>query len=295
MFSTNAMQCLLYAISTIVVISVVIALATNFTQLWCGITMLGDEALFVALTVFIYVVLDRDLGIDALSVLVLAAALNIVLKQWLALPRPPPSMWRVPAEGYGFPSGHTQLASAFWALIALQARDKRAELFAPIAILGSSIVIGVALSRLMLGVHFLHDVLGGAALGISVSMLYYYMVRKGSRYSALIVCSASSVLLATIGILFLDGIYTLKFFEIAGIALSLPLYAYIRPRLQGAKYGAVHKILAFAAIAPAIFLIALARTISNPYVVTAFYAIAVVMIEVSPLFSVVVLRRFKSK
>ncbi len=284
---------LLYVINVVVVISIVIALVTNSAQLWYGITMLGDEVLFVVLMVLIYVVLDSDLGIDVLSVLVLAAALNIVLKRWLALPRPPPSMWRVPAEGYGFPSGHAQLASAFWAIIALRARDRRVELFASITILGASIVIGVALSRLMLGVHFLHDVLGGAALGLGISMLYYYVAKKRSRYSVLIACSASSVLLAIIGILFLDGVYTLKLFEIAGIALPLPLYALIRSRLHGAEYSARHKILALIAITPAIFLIALARSVSNFFVVMVLYAIAVIIVMVSPLLGITMLQRFK--
>ncbi len=290
-----AVRRLLCMFNAVIVILIVIALVVNSTQLWYGITMLGDEMLLVVLMVLIYVVLDSDLGIDILTVLVLAAALNIVLKQWLALPRPPPSVWRVPAKGYGFPSGHTQLASAFWTIIALRVRDRHAKLFASIVMLGTSIVIGVALSRLMLGVHFLYDVLGGIALGLGISTLYYYTTKKRSYYFGLITCSAFSILLVIIGILFLDGVYTLKFFEIAGIALPLPLYAVIKSRLHRVEYGARHKMLALIAMTPAVFFIVLARMASNFFAVMALYAIAVIIIMVSPLLSIAMLQRFKLK
>ncbi len=74
----------------------------------------------------------------------------------------------VPSDTYSLPSGHT--AAAFVMLTSLQFHYPD---FAVVA-LGWAILIG--LSRILLGVHFLTDILAGALLGIASASAALYVV-----------------------------------------------------------------------------------------------------------------------
>jgi undecaprenyl-diphosphatase len=68
--------------------------------------------------------------------------------------------------GYSFPSGHTAAAAACWAAIALVVArrwKRRGRFFAALVALG--ITLAVAASRVLLGVHWLTDVIAGAITG----------------------------------------------------------------------------------------------------------------------------------
>ena len=66
--------------------------------------------------------------------------------------------------GPSFPSGHTSTAAASWAAFALVAGRWWGRRAWP-ALAGTAVGIAVALSRVLLDVHWLTDVLGGLALG----------------------------------------------------------------------------------------------------------------------------------
>ncbi|MDX6633857.1 MAG: hypothetical protein QOF06_60 [Solirubrobacterales bacterium] len=68
--------------------------------------------------------------------------------------------------GPSFPSGHTSTAAASWAAFALVAgRWWGRRAWPALAGLAVGIAVGVAVSRVLLDVHWLTDVLGGLALG----------------------------------------------------------------------------------------------------------------------------------
>jgi undecaprenyl-diphosphatase len=68
--------------------------------------------------------------------------------------------------GPSFPSGHSALAAAFWAAAALVlARRRSARTRALLAGGAVAIAVGVACSRVLLGVHWMSDVIGGLAFG----------------------------------------------------------------------------------------------------------------------------------
>jgi undecaprenyl-diphosphatase len=68
--------------------------------------------------------------------------------------------------GPSFPSGHTSTAAASWAAFALVAgRWWGRRSWAPLAGVAVGIAVAVAISRVLLDVHWLSDVLGGLALG----------------------------------------------------------------------------------------------------------------------------------
>ena len=78
----------------------------------------------------------------------------------------PPVLHLAPSSGFSFPSGHTAAAAATWAAVALvlgRGRPLRAK--AVLAAGAALLTVAVAASRVLLGVHWLTDVIGGAALG----------------------------------------------------------------------------------------------------------------------------------
>jgi membrane-associated phospholipid phosphatase len=79
---------------------------------------------------------------------------------FLDLPaRPVIDAFRLKGMSFGFPSGHTSSAMAVWGGLAVVFRRKALAWLAPL------MVTVIAFSRVYLGVHFLGDIIGGAALG----------------------------------------------------------------------------------------------------------------------------------
>ncbi len=111
-------------------------------------------------------------------------ALNLVLKQLLARPRPPVVHPLVSAAGYSFPSGHAMASLiaygmlAYFAILALRTWRARTGAVCAAALL----VLLIGFSRLYLGVHYVSDVLGGFAVGgvwLSTCITGMELVRRG--------------------------------------------------------------------------------------------------------------------
>jgi membrane-associated phospholipid phosphatase len=130
------------------------------------LTRLGDPWLMLGTLAVLYVAGDR-FGVDRHAVgFVFATALvalgvTLALKSAFALPRPPGAL----EDGYGFPSGHALGATVVWgaAAFALDAGRRRTRL----AVAGSVVPL-VALSRVVIGVHYLADVVVGLGVGVAV-------------------------------------------------------------------------------------------------------------------------------
>ncbi len=122
---------------------------------------------------------DRERAAFLLGCGICALALTTTLKGIFAIPRPPgaetaeragalPELLRplygtlVTSDGYGFPSGHATGAALVWggAAAALEAGRRRARLA-----VGAVAIAAIGLSRVVLGVHYLVDVLAGFAVG----------------------------------------------------------------------------------------------------------------------------------
>jgi len=140
------------------------------TRLLGLITWLGATVTVLAVTVALG-------GLEFLRrrrLAVLGFLLTVVLGQNLIAntvkvlvdrPRPPvPHL--APASGFSFPSGHTAAAAATWAAVALVlGRGRPVAVKAWLAAGAAVLTVAVASSRVLLGVHWLTDVIGGAALG----------------------------------------------------------------------------------------------------------------------------------
>ena len=78
----------------------------------------------------------------------------------------PPVPHLASSSGFSFPSGHTAAAAATWAAVVLvlgRGRPFRSKAW--LAAGAAAVTVAVAASRVLLGVHWLTDVIGGAALG----------------------------------------------------------------------------------------------------------------------------------
>jgi undecaprenyl-diphosphatase len=100
----------------------------------------------------------------------LELAAGTAAKNLIARPRP---AWTDPvahASSFSFPSGHTAGTAVLCTsllVIALPTRRRRA----PWIVLAGVAIASVAASRVLLGVHFPSDVLGGALLGIACALI----------------------------------------------------------------------------------------------------------------------------
>jgi membrane-associated phospholipid phosphatase len=132
------------------------------------VTDLGDPLVFILLVSLVYWLTDHETGIRVIAVLVLVFGLTTGLKELLAVERPPPALQSIEAEGFGIPSGHASGSTAVYGgLAALYEWGSRRLRYAAAAVLAGL----VSLSRLVLGVHYVADVVAGIALGLAVVAL----------------------------------------------------------------------------------------------------------------------------
>lgn len=134
------------------------------------VTFFGSPAVLLAVSAAVFVVLyRRRLVLEAALVpvtLVGAELLNLILK--LAFHRPRPEVAFVDLDTYSFPSGHAMVSAAVYGVFAYLAwRPARTHRRRLVLVAGASLFVAlICFSRLYLGVHYLSDVLAGAAAGV---------------------------------------------------------------------------------------------------------------------------------
>ena len=139
--------------------------------LFAVVSRLGDGVFWYALMAALLLTQGKA-AIPVVGRMLLAGAVCLALYKWLKAkttrPRPCARHDRIqprvaPLDEYSFPSGHTLYAVAF-TLVAVQGYPSLAWLLLPFAAL-------VALSRIVLGLHYPSDVLAGALLGAGLALL----------------------------------------------------------------------------------------------------------------------------
>ena len=143
--------------------SVVETLPDAVVALFQLLTYLGDPVTLLLLVVAGYLLADH-LGVPsarmatAIALALGGLALTLALKHGFALPRPPGAG----ADGFGFPSGHAIGATVVYGgLAGLAAPDDRR-----VTRVAAALVVLVAVSRVLIGVHYLVDVVVGVAVGV---------------------------------------------------------------------------------------------------------------------------------
>lgn len=162
-----------------------------FDHFFVGITVLGEEYFAISVLCLILWCVNKQAGYRIGFAYISSWILNFSLKEIFHIPRPfALDKDLVPlrpetATGYSFPSGHTQSAASL--STAVMANFRKRWLY----IIGVSLIILMACSRMYLGVHTLLDVGVGALLGVGwifvANILFDHMERTGSKAALLVI------------------------------------------------------------------------------------------------------------
>jgi undecaprenyl-diphosphatase len=137
------------------------------------VSVLGDGMAWYALMAFL-LLRDRDAAVAPVLHMVMVGLVCTVSYKWLKKrtlrPRPYQAHagiehFAAPLDRFSFPSGHTLHAVAF-TLVAVAYYPALAWLLIPFTVL-------IALSRVVLGLHYPSDVLVGALLGAAIAALSF--------------------------------------------------------------------------------------------------------------------------
>jgi len=125
------------------------------------LTYLGDPVTLLLVVATGYLLADHlDISTTRMAAAIGLAlggvALTLALKHAFALPRPPGAG----VDGFGFPSGHAIGATVVYGGLAGLFRDRRLTRAA------AALIAVVAASRVVIGVHYLVDVLVGVGVGV---------------------------------------------------------------------------------------------------------------------------------
>lgn len=148
------------------------------------ITKLGEETAFLVLALIVFWCLDKRRGYYTMAV----GFFGILASQWMKILCRIPRPWvkdpnftileaaREAADGYSFPSGHTQSAFGTLGSIAVTSRKRLVQVICIV------LAVLVGISRMYIGVHTPEDVLVGALLSVFfIAVLYPAMIRYADR------------------------------------------------------------------------------------------------------------------
>jgi hypothetical protein len=182
-------------------------------------TFMGDEEFYFILFPILFWCVDSSLGFRAGLILLLSSCVNAYFKWLIRLPRP---YWisndivaHTSETSFGAPSGHAQNSVAMWGLIAA----KVGKPWAWVAAILLMFMIGI--SRLVMGVHFLLDVILGWIIGAALLWIFLklepsveeWMAEKSFRFK-LFVSYIASMALILIAIVILSA---LSFWEVPNL------------------------------------------------------------------------------
>lgn len=175
------------------------------------LTQAGSEYFYIVLFAFIYISWDKEFTQKLLINFTLITLMTNFFKQLFQDPRPSTNIinGEPKEEGYGFPSGHTSSTTSVWSLIYLKQNEQENKKIKYV-IQGIAIffLITVPISRMIIGVHDLEDIIGGYLLAIMITTLFivFYPKLEQNEWSSrksIIVYSTVSLLIWIVSVLLL--------------------------------------------------------------------------------------------
>jgi len=157
------------------------ALSPTLDGIMSFFTFLGKIEFYMIFITFLYWIVDSSLGFRVFMVLLSTDILGMGLKHLLHQPRPywigeVNHMGHIESS-YGIPSTHASDSLSVWAYLAYKV--KKSWLW----IMAIAIILLISFSRLYLGVHFPHDVVGGWIVGFIVLFVFVKYEGKVSAWS----------------------------------------------------------------------------------------------------------------
>ena len=139
---------------------------------------LGYEEFYLLLLPLVYWCVHRRIGIGLGYVSLLSAWVNSAIKYACRIPRPADPRIRIPLPetSPSFPSGHAQNAVVNWGYLAYRLRY---AIFWGVAIIA---IVGIGLSRVVLGVHYPQDVIAGWLIGLVLVTLFIWAEPAVTRW-----------------------------------------------------------------------------------------------------------------
>ncbi len=184
---------LLFILSIVVLFLGIIFIYTGLNEsfyssqnsIFKAITYLGEPVVFIIIAAILYIGYNKKFAKNLVLSLLIATYLNQFFKSIFQDPRPTANFnaaedYGLVETSYGFPSGHTQTAVAFWGFLGYEFKDnptKKLEKFTIpiIPVILSSIIFLVSISRIIVGVHDVQDIVGGFLIGIAVLLMFMYL------------------------------------------------------------------------------------------------------------------------
>ena len=145
------------------------------------ITKLGDEELYIVFFCIFFFGIDKKFAKRLFIGFLISLNLTDFFKSAFMDPRPDSNFItdiEGKAEGYGFPSGHTSGTLSFWGFTFFSFKGEEKKKQIPWRIFAMLLIILIPLSRLIIGVHDLRDIIGGFMLGFLVITAYMYFEPK---------------------------------------------------------------------------------------------------------------------
>jgi membrane-associated phospholipid phosphatase len=147
-----------------------------------AVTFLGNEEFYLLLLPFIYWCVHKRIGISLGYLSLLSTWVNGLVKYLFKIPRPGTFDSRirvlVEASDPSFPSGHAQGGVVNLGYLAYRFRKPVLWVLVGLAI------FSLGLSRIVLGVHFPQDVIGGWLIGLVVLVTFIWAEPPVSRWLA---------------------------------------------------------------------------------------------------------------
>jgi len=172
------------------------------------ITKLGDENLYIAFFCIFYFGVNTKFAKKLIIGFTVSLHFTDFFKGIFMDPRPDTNFItdiNGKASGYGFPSGHTSGSLSFWGYTFYNFKGEEKKIRIIWQSIAMFIIIMVPISRMVIGVHDLQDIIGGFMLGLLVITAYMYFEPKISA---------------------IYGNWSLKKKILIGVAISLGLWIF---------------------------------------------------------------------
>jgi membrane-associated phospholipid phosphatase len=137
-----------------------------------AITFMGEEYFYLIIVPILFWSVDAATGGRVGFAFLISAYVNPILKDIFSQPRPyqvNPAVSDHEVAGSGMPSGHAQSSIFVWGVLAAQVKRPWFWVFA----MFMAFLIGF--SRIVLGVHFPHQVLAGWVVGAILLLLFLWL------------------------------------------------------------------------------------------------------------------------
>lgn len=172
------------------------AVPPELVPLFAVVTFFGGVGFLLVVFTVDYWFVDQRRGAHAFGLAVCGAALVVALKAFFGVPRPPDELTVIPVSGYSFPSGHATMSAVAYGVLAY---DLRKSTFRVRAALAGVVVVLVSLSRVVLGVHYVRDVVAGVAVGALFLLVALAVTRRVPRLAFWLAAGVGAVALAVSG------------------------------------------------------------------------------------------------